>query len=233
MREETIKRLEGLSESDFIAAVRTVFPHGHEDFIPTTVAEMELHSIKNFDYASGGSPIGNFDRVSAILALYPGLNLADRRVVALVYALKQLDAVLWGLAKKIVHKVEGLNERLGDISIYAKLVICMNLEDARNKAEASRVEVGRTNLPSDEWKHPQWNPSLPPIATAMGHTVESAMKEARPYTSEGMAEAKKRSKCPDLNKTRDAECATGLTAGRLAAPRTPFHGCDRSDREVG
>jgi hypothetical protein len=139
MRPETRKHLEsvGADEEQFVKALRVVFPHGHEDFLPTTIAEMELHSVKNHDYAKGGDSLGNFNRVAAILALYPGLDLSDRRVVALAYALKQLDAVLWGLCKKIAHKVEGINERLGDISIYAKIVMCMNIENARN-AEIDR-----------------------------------------------------------------------------------------------
>jgi hypothetical protein len=87
--------------------------------------ELELHSEKNHDYAKGGSPLGNFERVSSILALYPKLSLSDQRVVALVYALKQLDAVLWGLSEDIEHKVEGLTERLQDISVYSKIVMCM------------------------------------------------------------------------------------------------------------
>jgi hypothetical protein len=118
---------------DAVQELREQFPYGHPAFLPITVAEVELHSLKNFDYASGGDPLGNFSRVSAILALYPGLDLSDRRVVALVYALKQLDAVLWGLAKKIQHKVEGLNARLQDISVYSKLVMCMVSEDAEKK----------------------------------------------------------------------------------------------------
>lgn len=131
---ETVRRLQemGITEEAFLRALRAVFPHGHQDYLPTAVKELELHSMKNHDYAKGGVALGNFDRVAAILALYPGLDPADRRVVALTYALKQLDAVLWGLAKQIVHKVEGLNDRLQDIAVYAKIVMCMNIEDARN-----------------------------------------------------------------------------------------------------
>ncbi len=109
-------------------ALRNEFPYGHPAFLPITVGELHLHSNKNHDYAAGGSPLGNFDRVANILSLYPNLRLSDRRIVALVYAMKQLDAVLWGLNSNIEHKVEGLNDRLQDISVYAKLVMCMNLE---------------------------------------------------------------------------------------------------------
>lgn len=109
--------------------MRQRYPHGHSAFLPITLKELELHSVKNHDYAKGGPALGNFDRVSAILALYPNLKLSDRRVVALVYALKQLDAVLWGLSENIEHKVEGLNARLQDISVYAKIIQCMLTED--------------------------------------------------------------------------------------------------------
>jgi hypothetical protein len=115
-------------EMDVEDILRDFFPHGHPQFLPITLREMELHSQKNNDYAAGGAPTGNFDRVAAILALYPKLKLSDRRVVALVYALKQLDAVLWGINSDITHKVEGLNARLQDISVYAKIVMCLNLD---------------------------------------------------------------------------------------------------------
>lgn len=111
-----------------VAAIRNLFPHGHPSFLPITVAEAKLHSDKNHDYALGGSPMGNFERVSSILAHYPNLKLSDPRVVALVYMLKQLDAVLWGINSGIVHKVEGLDGRLEDVSIYAKIVRCLNAD---------------------------------------------------------------------------------------------------------
>lgn len=112
---------EKLSES-----LRQHFTAGHPAFTRISLDEMILHAAKNTDYAKGGPPLGNFERVAAILALYPNLQLSDQRVVALVYAMKQLDAVLWGMNSGIVHKVEGANQRLQDVSVYAKLVMCMN-----------------------------------------------------------------------------------------------------------
>jgi hypothetical protein len=106
--------------------LRGRFPHGHPSFIDITARELELHDRKNHDYAKGGDPLGNFKRVASILAMYPGLELSDPRVVALVYAMKQVDAVLWGISQKIEHQVEGLDSRLQDISIYARIVQCMN-----------------------------------------------------------------------------------------------------------
>lgn len=99
--------------------------HGHPYFYEIAKQEIDLHNEKNHDYAKGGDPLGNFKRVGAILGLYPGLDPSDPKVVAAIYALKQWDAVLWGLAQKIEHKVEGLHGRLQDISVYAKLDRCL------------------------------------------------------------------------------------------------------------
>lgn len=99
----------------------TIFPHGHKAFLPMCVAEAELHSNKNHDYAHGGDPLGNFVRVSKILELYPDFPSNTPSGVAIIYALKQLDAVMWGKARGIEHKVEGLTPRYQDISVYMKL----------------------------------------------------------------------------------------------------------------
>src|SRR5688572_23996875 len=113
-----------------IKDLRKDFPHGHPSFLPLTVAELQLHSDKNHDYAAGGSPLGNFERVGAILSMYPNLSLSDERVVALVYMMKQVDAVMWSLNQGHVAKVEGLSSRLQDISVYAKIVQCMEQDRA-------------------------------------------------------------------------------------------------------
>ena len=114
-----------------IDELREEFPNGHPDFLPTTVKEIALHDAKNHDYAAGGSPLGNFERVSHILSLYPGFPVDKPYGVALIYALKQIDAVLWGLCKNIDHRVEGIAERLRDISVYAKLASIMHRESSK------------------------------------------------------------------------------------------------------
>lgn len=129
-----------------IAAIREIYPHGHPSFLPTTVREIELHSNKNHDYASGGDPMGNFNRVAAILGLYPDLKISDPRVVALTYMLKQLDAVLWGLNANITQKVEGIRDRMGDVSVYAKIVMCLD-EDHAKAAAANSVCAAQSRVP--------------------------------------------------------------------------------------
>ncbi|NGZ94956.1 MAG: hypothetical protein CV089_02275 [Nitrospira sp. WS110] len=109
-----------------------MFPHGHPRFYALTMEEMDLHNRKNHDYAKGGNPLGNFDRVTQILSLYPGLKITEPRVLALVYALKQVDAVLWGWSHGVQHVVEGSHGRLQDISVYAKLADVMDEEHVKN-----------------------------------------------------------------------------------------------------
>ena len=115
-----------------IDELRKAFPHGHPEFTKKLVQEAELHSNKNFDYASGGDPLGNFLRVSKILKQYPGLDLSSPEGIALVYMLKQIDAYLWIKSNKIETKSEGIQERLGDVSVYSKIIAIIEQEGGKN-----------------------------------------------------------------------------------------------------
>jgi hypothetical protein len=89
--------------------------------------ELALVEAKNNDYAGekAADPFGNFNRVSKILAMYPGLKLSDPVVVGIVYMLKQLDSVLNGLSTGTEMKVEGYDKRFQDLGIYPKLLSVM------------------------------------------------------------------------------------------------------------
>ena len=86
-----------------------------------TLKELELYRAKNKDYTKGGSPFGNFERVSSILSLYPKLKLSNPQVVAMVYLMKQLDSVLWMLSEGYEGEVENIDTRLTDVHVYAKI----------------------------------------------------------------------------------------------------------------
>ena len=101
---------------------RQLYPHGHPRFNQILCQQMKLHSEKNHDYARGGDSLGNFKRVATILALYPQLSLSKPEVVALVYCLKQLDAVAYMLSENYEGNVEGIGTRLNDVSVYATLM---------------------------------------------------------------------------------------------------------------
>lgn len=111
-------------QSKLLKALRSQYPYGHSEFIPMLLEKIALHDAKNHDYAAGGRPLGNFERVAAIFAQYPGLRLNDPVVVMLTYAMKQIDATLWGISAGIEQKIEGPVERLGDVLVYAGIAIC-------------------------------------------------------------------------------------------------------------
>lgn len=130
---------------ELLDELKREFPHGHPEFLPMLLEKMKLHSDKNHDYARGGNPLGNFERVAKLLGQYPGLDLSDPVVVMLVYALKQVDATLWGLAQKIDQKVEGPIERLGDVLVYSGIAICALKDKAKAKSDRSyRDELVQT-----------------------------------------------------------------------------------------
>lgn len=116
-----------------ISMLRDYFPNGDEDFIPKLVAAMDLHSRKNYDYANGGEALGNFNRVSDYFKKYPGLEncLTKPSGVALIYMLKQFDAVLHQISQNYSGKVEGVNERLFDVTVYSVLMGIMIEREAQ------------------------------------------------------------------------------------------------------
>ena len=133
--------------------LKEVYPHGHTGFIGLSIDEMALHSRKNHDYARGGHPLGNFKRRASIYSNYPGLDLGDPTVVALVDAMKQLDAALWMKCQGYSGDVEGITSRLSDVSVYAKLAILIEGDklDANNTAGNTDTDGKENTETSSEW----------------------------------------------------------------------------------
>jgi hypothetical protein len=102
--------------------LRREYPNGDPSFIPMAIDEIALHSRKNHDFAHGGNPLGNFERVAALLSLYPGLDPSSPAVVAITYMLKQLDAALWLLSQGHRAIVEGMDDRWRDVGVYSKII---------------------------------------------------------------------------------------------------------------
>jgi hypothetical protein len=121
-------------EEDYKGIMETLhefYPNGHPDYIPDMVKLMELHSKKNYDYAHGGDPLGNFDRVAEHFKMYPNLKNSDRVVVAITYAFKQIDAILHALDVGYNPEVDSLDARFQDVVVYFELARIM----ARGKCE--------------------------------------------------------------------------------------------------
>ena len=111
-----------MKKQEIAKALREECPHGHPDFIPMTLDEVKLHSDKNYKYAFGGDPLGNFNRVANIMVQYPKVDWATPLGVCLIYALKQLDATFWMMnSGHDPVEVEGMDGCLGDLSVYSKI----------------------------------------------------------------------------------------------------------------
>lgn len=102
-------------------------PYGHAGFIPLAIAEIELHSVKNKDYARGGDPLGNFKRVADQMT---GLGVKYTPAqVAFIYMAKQYDAAGRMLFGGYEGETEGLADRLRDVAVYAKLIQLLKAEE--------------------------------------------------------------------------------------------------------
>lgn len=115
-KEETLNKL------SLLTYAQELYPRGHPAFIIKTIEEMALHSDKNFDYAAGTDPLGNFKRMANILKMYPGLKTDDPAVVAFICALKQIDAYLWIKSNGHTPVSEGKSARLRDVGVYSKII---------------------------------------------------------------------------------------------------------------
>lgn len=106
---------------------------GHPRFHEIVQRMSDLHDKKNTDYAAGTAegPLGNFERCSKIMRLYPGMDWASPFGVCIAFMLKQFDA---GLTLKAQGRAsvtgEPVSSRLTDIAVY--IVLGMILDEAEN-----------------------------------------------------------------------------------------------------
>ncbi len=110
---------------------------GHPRFYELVKEITDLHDRKNTDYASGTKegPLGNFDRVSVIMKLYPGFDWDSPFGVAMVYMLKQLDAAFTLRSQKRESVTgEPVASRLRDVSVYS-LIGQIQLEEEQEHGQ--------------------------------------------------------------------------------------------------
>ena len=128
MAKDTLKKIDEMKKSPVVKDTA-------DRFLELIEKERNLYLAKNHDYANSGPKHGNFERVAAILKLYEGFPSNTPAGVCVTYALKQLDAVLWGMTKCTSFQVEGFEERLRDISIYLGKILVMILEECALKTD--------------------------------------------------------------------------------------------------
>ena len=113
---------------------------GHPQFYDLSKMECDLHAAKSHDYARGGDPMGNFNRVSTILGLYPDFPWQSPAGFAFLLMWKQIDAVMWAMSKGGEQRAETITDKLRDMAVYAKLIMILLDESA----SSSILEVGST-----------------------------------------------------------------------------------------
>ncbi|MBZ5499561.1 MAG: hypothetical protein LAP85_24440 [Acidobacteriia bacterium] len=79
--------------------LRALYPNGHPRFLHLLIEEARLHHDKNHDYAKGGPVFGNFERVAAILRLYPGFPYDTREGVNVTYLY-----VIWNTRRTLIQE---------------------------------------------------------------------------------------------------------------------------------
>lgn len=106
-----------------LAKIKAMFPHGHRRFYEIMFDLMDLHNRKNHDYASDENPLSNFQRVGHLTDIYDvwGWDVDSSVKVAVIYKLKQFDAFMNLLQEGKTALVEGVPDRLSDVSVYSVL----------------------------------------------------------------------------------------------------------------
>lgn len=109
-----------MKKETLIREIKKLFPNGDPKFYEIIVEMADLHNRKNADYASKEEPLRNFTVVGKALEDYGLITKGNSATkVALIYAYKQWDATLKLLGRNEKGNVEGIVDRLGDISVYS------------------------------------------------------------------------------------------------------------------
>ena len=99
--------------------------YGHPKFYFILKKLAELHSKKNYQYATDSDPLSNFKSAGRMVEKLFKPNINIPLATALVYLSKQVDGVVNMVGEGKTNTVESLKDKLMDISIYA--ILCMIL----------------------------------------------------------------------------------------------------------
>jgi len=81
----------------------------------------KLHSEKNRGYASGGAPLGNFNRTAHIMKNYPRFPITTPIGVLMMYVLKHYDRIMYDLNRGL----DPSDDSLRDIAVYVTIARCI------------------------------------------------------------------------------------------------------------
>lgn len=109
-----------MKKETLIREMKKLFPNGDPTFYEIIVEMADLHNRKNADYASREEPLRNFTVVGKALEEYGIITKGyPATKIALAYAYKQWDAAFKLLGRSEKGNVEGITNRLDDITVYS------------------------------------------------------------------------------------------------------------------
>jgi len=100
---------------------RHTISYGHPQFDKFMDDLKKLHSEKNTGYASGGMPLGNFNRAAHIMENYPRFPVTTPIGVLMMYLLKHFDRIMYDLNRGL----DPSDDSLRDIAVYVTIVRCI------------------------------------------------------------------------------------------------------------
>jgi len=107
--------------------------YGHPQFYKILDELAELHSKKNYQYATDKDPLSNFKSAGKMVEklFKPGINVP--LATALIYISKQYDGVLNIVGEGKKDTIESVRDKLMDISVYSILCIILNEDKLKTK----------------------------------------------------------------------------------------------------
>jgi len=93
----------------------------------------DLHSRKNFQYASKGTPLGNFQRCGNLAGKLFKNHVPKPLGIAMILMSKQIDAVYDIVGEGKVGTLEALEDKFRDMAVYS--IICMILVEEDKTGE--------------------------------------------------------------------------------------------------
>jgi hypothetical protein len=108
----------------------------------------QLHSRKNFQYATQGNPLGNFERVGRLAKKLFKEHVPEDLGSAMLLMGKQIDAVYEMVGEGKSGTVEELEDKFKDMAAYS--VICMILVRKAKAIKEENLEslIAKLNVPS-------------------------------------------------------------------------------------
>ncbi|MGQ9644792.1 MAG: hypothetical protein ACUVT3_13115 [Ignavibacterium sp.] len=111
--------------------------YGHPKFYEILNELAELHSRKNYQYATQANPLANFHRCGKLASKLFKDHVNKSLATALVLMGKQIDAVYEIVGEGKKDTIEELNDKLKDIAVYAIICIIINDEQKNNEAKTT------------------------------------------------------------------------------------------------